>query len=42
MCEVIPSIGFPSFLPLDSLTISVLDCCALLMAFFYTFVRNLK
>ncbi|CAH07253.1 hypothetical protein BF9343_1472 [Bacteroides fragilis NCTC 9343] len=42
LCEIIPRIGIPFFLPLVSLTISVLDCCALLIAFFYTFVHNLK
>ncbi|EFR52179.1 hypothetical protein BFAG_00873 [Bacteroides fragilis 3_1_12] len=42
LCEIIPRIGIPFFLPLVPLTVSVLDCCALLMVFFYTFVCNLK
>ncbi|EFR54577.1 hypothetical protein EC81_020800 [Bacteroides fragilis] len=42
LCEIIPRIGIPFFLPLVSLTISVIVDCVLLIAFFYTFVYGLK
>ena len=41
LLEIIPGICAPVFLPLFSLMDSVIGCCVLVLAFFYTFVHCL-